>query len=131
MNDWIYSEEVKDHFFHPRNVLFEDESLFKHNARGIAGNVVCGDQMLMLLRIEDNTIKDIRWKTYGCASAIASTSALSEMVKGMTLDQALAIKAEDVAEHLGGLPKKKFHCSVLGSEALKNAIENYQNSLNG
>jgi nitrogen fixation NifU-like protein len=126
MGDWIYSDEVKRHFLEPKNWLMGEESEFDFNARGLVGNVVCGDQMLMLLRIEDEVIVDARWKTYGCASAIASTSALSEMIKGKTLDEALAVSPEDIAESLGGLPKHKFHCSVLGDQALQKAIEDYR-----
>ena len=89
--DWIYTDIVKDHFLNPRNYLMGDESKFKYNASGIVGNPICGDQMKMYLQIDKktDTIKDIRWKTYGCASAIASTSTLSELAKGKTLDEAL------------------------------------------
>ena len=85
--------------------------------------------MKMYIKVDPktDTITDVRWKTYGCASAIASTSALSELAKGKTLDEALNITAEDIDNYLGKLPKHKFHCSVLGHEALKNAIENYRN----
>lgn len=126
--DWIYSDIVKDHFLNPRNYLMGDESKFKYDASGIVGNPICGDQMKMYLRIDQktDTIKDIRWKTYGCASAIASTSALSELAKGKTLDEALKISAEDIDDYLGKLPKHKFHCSILGHDALRDAIENYR-----
>lgn len=126
--DWIYSDIVKDHFLDPRNYLMGDESKFKYDASGIVGNPICGDQMKMYLRIDQktDTIKDIRWKTYGCASAIASTSALSELAKGKTLDEALKISAEDIDDYLGKLPKHKFHCSILGHDALRDAIENYR-----
>ena len=77
MEDWLYSEVVKEHFMNPKNVLLEDESQWPHDGRGIVGNIKCGDQMLILLRIKDDVIQDVRWKTYGCASAIASTSLLS------------------------------------------------------
>lgn len=103
-----------------------DESKFKYDAVGLVGNPICGDQMKMFIRVKDDKIEDIRWKTYGCASAIASTSALSEIAKGKTLDEALEITAEDIDNYLGKLPKHKFHCSVLGHDALKNAIENYR-----
>ena len=125
--DWVYSETVKDHFMHPRNFLMGDESGFKYDAMGQVGNPICGDQMRMYIQVEDNKIKDIRWKTYGCASAIASTSALSEIAKGKTLDEALKISAKDIDDYLGNLPKHKFHCSILGHDALKEAIENYRN----
>lgn len=127
--DWIYSEVVKDHFLNPRNFLMGDESKFTCDAVGLVGNPICGDQMKMYIKVDPktDTVTDVRWKTYGCASAIASTSALSELAKGKTLDEALNITAEDIDNYLGKLPKHKFHCSVLGHEALKNAIENYRN----
>lgn len=126
--DWIYSEKVKEHFMNPRNFLFGDESKFDADATGIVGNPICGDQMKMYIKVDSKTdkIKDVRWKTYGCASAIASTSALSELAKGKTLDEALKITAKDIDDYLGNLPKHKFHCSVLGHEALAEAIKNYR-----
>ena len=124
--DWIYTDIVKEHFMHPRNFLFGDESKFKCDAVGIVGNPICGDQMKMYIRVKDDKIEDIRWKTYGCASAIASTSALSELAKGKTLDEALKISAKDIDDYLGNLPKHKFHCSVLGHQALAEAIEKYR-----
>ncbi len=127
-SDWVYSEIVKEHFLNPRNFLMGDENAYPHDAEGIVGNPICGDQMKMFLQIEDGKIKDVKWKTYGCASAIASTSALSELAKGRTLEQAAEIGAEEIADFLGGLPKHKFHCSVLGHEALRAAIKNYQDN---
>lgn len=124
--DWVYSDIVKDHFLNPRNFLMGDESKFKYDACGLVGNPICGDQMKMYIKVKNDRIVDIRWKTYGCASAIASTSALSELAKGKTLDEALAITAKDIDEFLGTLPKHKFHCSVLGHEALADAISNYR-----
>ena len=124
--DWVYSDIVKDHFLHPRNYLMGDESKFKYDAMGIVGNPICGDQMKMYIVVEDGKIKDIRWKTYGCASAIASTSALSELAKGKTLDEAVAISAKDIDEFLGNLPKHKFHCSILGHDDLREAVDNYK-----
>ena len=126
--DWIYTDTVKDHFLNPRNFLMGDESKFKCDATGLVGNPICGDQMKMYIKVDPSTdtISDIRWKTYGCASAIASTSALSELAKGKTLDEALKITAEDIDNYLGKLPKHKFHCSILGHDALKDAIENYR-----
>ena len=125
-NSWAYSDIVKEHFLDPKNVLYEDESLFPHNTRGMSGNIICGDQMLMLLQVnEDDTIEDIRWKTYGCASAIASTSMLSEIVKGMKIQEAFCITPKEICEKLGGLPPQKIHCSVMGDEALQDAINNY------
>ena len=126
--DWVYTDIVKDHFLNPRNFLMGDESKFRCDATGIVGNPICGDQMKMFIKVDKktDTITDLRWKTYGCASAIASTSALSELAKGKTLDEALKISAEDIDNYLGKLPKHKFHCSVLGHDALRDAIENYR-----
>ena len=125
MSEWLYSDVVKDHFMNPKNVLSDDESAWPCDARGIVGNIKCGDQMLILLRINDRTITDVRWKTYGCASAIASTSILSEAIKGMTIDEAYTLKPEDIVAKLGGLPANKIHCSVLGDKALRAAIDDY------
>ncbi len=126
--DWVYSDIVKDHFLNPRNFLMGDETKFKYDAVGLVGNPICGDQMKMFLKIDKktDTITDIKWKTYGCASAIASTSALSELAKGKTLDEALKIDAKMIDDYLGNLPKHKFHCSILGHDALRDAIENYR-----
>ncbi len=126
MENWVYSEAVKDHFLSPRNFMMGDESQYHYDAKGIVGNPVCGDQMKMYITVVNDKITDVKWKTYGCASAIASTSALSELVKGKNLDEALRVGPEEIAEYLGGLPKHKFHCSVLGHEALAAAIEKYR-----
>ncbi len=123
---WIYSDIVKEHFLNPRNFLMGDETKYQADAVGVVGNPVCGDQMKMFIQVQDERITDIKWKTYGCASAIASTSALSELAKGKTLNEALQIGPEEIAIYLGGLPKHKFHCSVLGHEALAAAIENFR-----
>ena len=125
MSDWLYSDTVKDHFTKPRNVLETDEASFAADGRGQTGNIRCGDQMLLLLKIADDVITDVRWKTYGCASAIASTSMLSESIKGMRIEEAYRIKPEDLVEKLGGLPSYKIHCSVLGDKALRAAIDDY------
>ncbi|MBU2512286.1 iron-sulfur cluster assembly scaffold protein [bacterium] len=123
---WIYSDKVKDHFMNPRNVL-GDEKDFDYDAKGMTGNIKCGDQMIVYISVdkEANTIKDCKWQTYGCASAIASTSVLSEMVKGMDLDEAFNLSPKDIAAQLDGLPDNKVHCSVLGDKALRKAINNY------
>ena len=121
---WLYSDVVKDHFVNPRNVFDPDED-FKADAEGVVGNIKCGDQMMFLLKIKDDLIEDVRWKTYGCASAIASTSMLSESVKGMGIREAYGIKPSDIAAKLGGLPENKIHCSVLGDKALRAAIDQY------
>jgi nitrogen fixation NifU-like protein len=125
MLEWIYSDTVKEHFTSPRNVLFDKEESWPCDGRGQTGNIKCGDQMLMLLRVTDDVITDVRWKTYGCASAIASTSMLSETIKGMSIRDAYNIRPEDLVEKLGGLPANKIHCSVLGDKALRAAIDDY------
>ncbi len=125
MEDWVYSEVVKEHFMNPKNVLLEDEASWPCDGRGIVGNIKCGDQMLILLRIADDKITDCRWKTYGCASAIASTSILSEAIKGMPIEEAYKLKPQDIVARLGGLPDNKIHCSVLGDKALRAAIDDY------
>ena len=124
--DWLYTEKVKDHFMHPRNLLL-DEASFQADGRGIIGNIKCGDEMIVLIKVneEKGTIAECKWKTYGCASAIASTSVLSELAIGKTLDQAYALSSRDIAEALGGLPEHKIHCSVLGDKALRAAIDDY------
>ena len=122
--NWIYSDTVKEHFMNPKNVLLDGED-FAEDGRGEVGNIRCGDQMLMLLKIKDDVITDVRWKTFGCASAIASTSTLSETIKGMKIEDAYKIRPEDLVEKLGGLPQNKIHCSVLGDKALRAAIDDY------
>lgn len=140
MQSWVYTDIVKDHFLNPRHFLMGDESSYQADGRGMVGNPICGDQMLMMIKVKSNGLKeidklknyaidDIKWKTYGCASAIASTSALAELALGKTLYEANRISAEDIAEFLGGLPKHKFHCSVLGHESLAKAIEDFTNNL--
>ena len=116
-----YSEKVMDHFANPHNVG-EIE-----NADGIGkvGNAVCGDIMNLYLRVENNVITDAKFKTFGCGAAIATSSMVTELVKGKTIDEALAITNRAVAEALGGLPPIKMHCSVLAEEALQSAIDDY------
>ncbi|HOT63147.1 MAG TPA: iron-sulfur cluster assembly scaffold protein [Treponemataceae bacterium] len=125
MTEWLYSDVVKEHFTNPKNVLEGDESSWPADGRGIVGNIKCGDQMLILIRVSDGIISDCRWKTYGCASAIASTSILSEAIKGMRLEDAYVLKPADIVARLGGLPANKIHCSVLGDKALRAAIDDY------
>ncbi|HDQ45211.1 MAG TPA: iron-sulfur cluster assembly scaffold protein [bacterium] len=126
MTDWAYSDVVKDHFMNPRNVLTQDGDI-RIDGEGRVGNVKCGDEMRFVIQVDDEkgVIEEVRWKTYGCASAIASTSLLSEAVKGMTLDEAFDVTPKDIAERLGGLPENKIHCSVLGDKALRAAINDY------
>ncbi|MDD5669588.1 MAG: iron-sulfur cluster assembly scaffold protein [Candidatus Omnitrophica bacterium] len=126
ISDWMYSDIVKDHFMHPRNVL-TDESTFQPDGKGIIGNIKCGDEMIVVIKVdkEKGTIKECKWKTYGCASAIASTSVLSELAIGKTLEAAYHLTSKDIAAALGGLPEHKIHCSVLGDKALRAAIDDY------
>jgi len=123
---WVYSDIVKKHFIDPQNVLRDDEN-FPEDGKGIVGNVKCGDEMMFVIKVnkQKGVIEDCRWKTYGCASAIASTSILSEAIKGMPLDKAFNISPKDIADRLGGLPEHKIHCSVLGDKALRAAINDY------
>jgi nitrogen fixation protein NifU and related proteins len=125
-SNWAYSDVIKEHFQNPRNIL-KDEQAFKADGVGTVGNVKCGDQMRMFIRVDskDQVIADCKWQTYGCASAIASTSILSEIVIGLPLQEAYTLKPKDIAEKLGGLPENKIHCSVLGDKALRAAIEDY------
>ena len=124
MSSWLYSDKVKEHFMSPKNIL-DDEDKYDSDGRGEVGNIACGDQMIVVIKVKEGKITDCKWKTYGCASAIASTSMMSEMVIGMDLKQAYRIKPEDIVGKLGGLPNHKIHCSVLGDRALRAAIEDY------
>ncbi|MBU1042782.1 MAG: iron-sulfur cluster assembly scaffold protein [Candidatus Omnitrophica bacterium] len=126
MSDWVYTDIVKKHFMEPQNIL-DDKEDFQADGKGTVGNVKCGDEMMFAIKVdkEKGILSDCRWKTYGCASAIASTSILSEAVKGMTLDEAFNISPKDIAKRLGGLPEHKIHCSVLGDKALRAAINDY------
>jgi NifU-like protein involved in Fe-S cluster formation len=120
---WKYSEKLIEHFSNPRNV----GSLQNPDGHGEVGSPVCGDAMTLDIRVDDDQrISEIKFKTFGCAGAIASASALTEMAKGKTLEEALSIKASEIAAYLGGMPKEKFHCSVLGNDALTDAIEDYK-----
>ena len=124
--EWAYTDKLKEHFESPKNIM-QGDNPDSFDGVGMEGNLQCGDQMLVAIMVdkEKEIITDCKWKTYGCASAIASTSILSEMVKGMTLDQAFNVSPKDVAKALGGLPDHKIHCSVLGDKALRAAINNY------
>jgi nitrogen fixation NifU-like protein len=120
MND-IYTEKVKDHFFNPRNVGEINDA----DGVGTVGNPKCGDVMTMYIKVKNDIITDIKFKTYGCAAAIATSSITTEMVKGMSIEDAKKISRTDVANELGGLPAIKLHCSNLAADALKEAIKDY------
>lgn len=127
---WLYSEIVRDHFFAPRNLLLDEEG-HEADAIGIAGSPACGDMMAVWIKVDPETkrITECRWRTFGCASAIASTSMMSVMVTergGMTLSRAKRLTPESIIERLGGLPDRKYHCSVLGHLAIREAIKDYE-----
>ena len=117
-----YNDKVMDHFRNPRNV----GELEHPDGVGTAGNPVCGDIMEISIQVEDDVIKDVRFRTFGCGAAIATSSMTTEMVKGKTIDEALAVSNKAVAEALGGLPPVKMHCSVLAEEAPRSAIDDYR-----
>lgn len=125
---WNYSEKVKEHFMNPHNVLRCSEEEYQADGIGYVGSPACGDMMKIFIKVKDNRIADLKWQTFGCASAIGSTSMLSDMVTrngGMTLEEAYQITPEKIINELGGLPPNKIHCSVLGDKALREAIHDY------
>jgi NifU-like protein involved in Fe-S cluster formation len=131
VGNWLYSETVRDHFFNPRNILLDEEN-YEADGIGIVGSPACGDMMAVWIRINPETerIKECKWRTFGCASAIASTSMMSVMVTengGMIINRAKRLTPEAIIERLGGLPDRKYHCSVLGHQALREAILDYEN----
>lgn len=130
---WVYSEIVKDHFFHPQNLLV-DEKNYEADGLGVVGSPACGDLMAVWIKVDKQTarIVECRWRTFGCASAIASTSMMSVMATeegGLTLAKAKRMTPESIIERLGGLPDRKYHCSVLGHLALREAIKEYEQKL--
>lgn len=129
---WFYSEIVKEHFFSPRNFLPANPEEGEYDGVGEVGSPACGDKMHVWIKVDPKTekITACKWRTFGCASAIAATSVMSEMVMengGMTLSEAKKIKPQDIVKRLGGLPARKIHCSVLGDQALRAAIEDHYN----
>ncbi len=128
--DWLYSDTVKDHFFNPRNILLNEKN-YEADGVGIVGSPACGDMMAVWIKIDqaEKKILECKWRTFGCASAIASTSMMSVMATengGMPLAKAKRMTPEAIIERLGGLPDRKYHCSVLGHTALREAIEDYE-----
>ena len=117
----VYSDKVMDHFMHPRNV----GEIENADGVGEVGNPVCGDMMAFYIKVDDNHLSDVKFKTFGCGAAIAVSSITSEMAKGKTIEEARQITPELVAKELEGLPKNKFHCSNLGAQALNKAIDDY------
>jgi len=125
---WNYSDKVKEHFLKPHNVLSIDEKDYNADGVGLVGSPACGDMMKIFIKVKDERIIDLKWQTFGCASAIGSTSMLSDMVVrdgGMKLEEAYKITPEAIIKELGGLPSNKIHCSVLGDKALREAINDY------
>ncbi len=130
VGDWLYSDIVKDHFFKPRNILL-DESGYEADGVGVSGSPICGDMIVVWIKVDKKTkkITDCKWRTFGCASAIASTSMMSVMVTengGMNIKDAKHLTSEAIIDRLGGLPDRKYHCSVLGHTALKEAVIDYK-----
>lgn len=119
---WDYSEKVMDHYRHPRNV----GTIKDADAVGTAGSLVCGDQLKIYLKIKDNIVTDAKFQTFGCGSAVASSSILTEMIIGKTIDEVRKITNKDIADELDGLPPEKMHCSVMGYEALEDALKEYK-----
>ncbi len=119
----VYSEKVMEHFMNPRNV----GEIENPDGVGGVGNPVCGDMMAFYIKVKNNRLDDIKFKTFGCGAAIAVSSMVSEMAKGKTLEEVMKITPRSVADELEGLPKQKFHCSNLGAQALHKAIEDYKN----
>ncbi len=130
VENWLYSDVVKEHFFNPKNILLDDKN-YVADSIGVTGSPLCGDMMAVWIKIdkEKKVITECKWRTFGCASAIASTSMMSVMVTengGMELHKAKRLTPEAIVERLGGLPDRKYHCSVLSHLALREAISEYE-----
>jgi len=129
--DWFYNPKVKDHFFNPRNVLTkEEEKNYAADGIGMIGSPACGDGIKMFIKVDgkEDRIVDVKWQTYGCGTALASTSAFSVMLMekgGMKIEAALKIKPKDITDYLGGIPPRKFHCSVLADKVFREAVNDY------
>ena len=128
---WAYTETVKEHFLKPRNFVRDEKEAKGADGVGMMGSPACGDVMKMWIWVENGRIKKCKWQTFGCASAIASTSMLSTMAIGMKIEDAMKITPKQIAERLGGLPSIKVHCSVLGDQALRAAVKDYEARKNG
>ncbi|MEK6969296.1 MAG: iron-sulfur cluster assembly scaffold protein [Nanoarchaeota archaeon] len=135
--NWFYSETVKEHFFNPRNIFKTDSEAVEYaktaDGIGMVGSPACGDMMKVWIKVKDDRIAECKWQTFGCASAIASTSVMSVMVTengGMKLADAMKLKPADIVKKLENLPERKIHCSVLGDQALKAAIKDYEKKKN-
>jgi NifU-like protein involved in Fe-S cluster formation/bacterioferritin-associated ferredoxin len=127
---WAYTKEVREHFFNPKNLLWEDPKTAKYDGEGVVGSPACGDVMRVWLKIDrkHDRITDFKWRTFGCASAIAATSMLSVMItekRGMKINEALKVRPQDIIKRLNGLPDRKIHCSVLGDKALRAALNDW------
>lgn len=123
----MYSDKLMEHFRNPKNM----GKMENPDGVGKVGNPVCGDVMYLYIKVKDDRVADIKWETFGCAAAIGTSSIITELAKGKTLDEALKITKQDVADELGGLPPIKMHCSVLSTDALKEAIDDYRRGRKG